>query len=87
MNKRFRYFIILLGFIIFILSSIKFNIALNYNFVFWSAVISAVIMDWSLLYVGEFNVEFTETITVFIYLFFGVYVAVVYEFIYTIIGF
>ncbi|WP_156897901.1 sensor domain-containing diguanylate cyclase [Caloramator sp. ALD01] len=87
MNKRFRYFILLLGFIVFISSSLKFNLSFNYNFVFWSAVISAVIMDWSLLYVGEFNVEFTETITVFIYLFFGVYVAVVYEFIYTLLGF
>ncbi|CDF59062.1 sensor domain-containing diguanylate cyclase [Thermobrachium celere] len=86
MNRRYSNLMLILGIILFLNSLRFFNLTLSNEVVFWIAVLSAVIMDLSLLYIGELKVEFTETITVFIYLFFGVYVAIVFEFIYTLLG-
>lgn len=39
-----------------------------------------------MLYIGKMNIEFTETITIFVYILFGTSFAVFFEFVYTLIG-
>lgn len=87
MNKKFRYINAIFALLILLYSLSSFQLSFAGRIVFWSSIVAALIMDLSMLYVDELNVEFTETITVFIYLLLGVHVAVAFEFLYTLLGF